>query len=148
MKEINRIVVPVDFLEHTDKLIDYAVYMAEKLSAVPYFFHVVDFYTGTAILDTSYFQVCVEHLLADVKTKMSHLLEDMSERFPGCNGEVVTGEPVDKIIEFAQDKHADLIIISTHGAKGLERIMLGSVAERVLKRAHCPVLIMNPFKEQ
>jgi nucleotide-binding universal stress UspA family protein len=148
MKEINRIVVPVDFLEHTDKLVDYAFYMAEKLSAVPYFFHAVDFYTGTAMLDTAYVQVCVDKLFSDLETKMSHLLADNSERFPGSSGKVVTGDPVDKIIEFAKEKDADLIIISTHGAKGLERIMLGSVAERVLKRAHCPVLIMNPFKEQ
>ena len=148
MKEINRIVVPVDFMEHTDKLVDYAFYMAEKLSAAPYFFHVVDFYTGTAMLDTSYVQLCVDKLFSDLETKMSNLLADNSERFPGSSGKVVTGDPVDKIIEFAKEKDSDLIIISTHGAKGLERIMLGSVAERVLKRAHCPVLIMNPFKEQ
>jgi hypothetical protein len=43
-------------------------------------------------------------------------------------------------------KNADLIIISTHGAKGLEKMLLGSVAEHVLKLAHCPVLVMNPFR--
>jgi nucleotide-binding universal stress UspA family protein len=59
---------------------------------------------------------------------------------------VVTGDPVDRITEIAKEKNSDLIIISTHGAKGLEKILLGSVAERVLKRAHCPVLVMNPFK--
>lgn len=148
MKEIKRIVVPVDFLKNTDKLVDYAVYMTEKLSAVLHFVHVVDFYTGTAMLDTSYVQVCINKLLSDVETKMSKFLADNSKRCPGSTGEVVTGDPVDKIIEIARQKDSDLIIISTHGAKGIERIMLGSVAERVLKRAHCPVLIMNPFKEQ
>ncbi len=148
MKDIKRIVVPLDFLEHTDRLVEYAVYMAKKFSAIPYFFHVVNFYPGTAMLDTPYVQVCTEKLLSDAEAKMSQLLADNSVRCPGSIGEVATGDPVDKIIEFAKEKHSDLIIINTHGAKGLERIMLGSVAERVLKGAHCPVLVMNPFKAQ
>ena len=87
-------------------------------------------------------------MLTEAKVRMSNLLEDNSERCPGCTGEVVIGEPVDKIVEISRAKDADLIIISTHGAKGLEKIMLGSIAERVLKRAHCPVLTMNPFKKR
>jgi len=146
MKETNRIVVPVDFMEHTDKLVEYAVYIAKKFSAVPYFIHVINFNPGSAMFDTPYVQVCIDKLLVDIKDKMAELLEDYSVRCLGSSGEVVTGDPVDKIIEFAKEKHSDLIVISTHGAKGLERIMLGSVAERVLKRAHCPVLIMNPFR--
>ena len=58
----------------------------------------------------------------------------------------VVGDPVDEIVQIAGAKKSDLIIIGTHGTKGLEKILLGSVAERVLKRADCPVLIMNPFK--
>jgi nucleotide-binding universal stress UspA family protein len=79
---------------------------------------------------------------------MANLLHDTKEQCLGCTGQVINGEPVEKIVEVAEEKDADLIIISTHGAKGLEKILLGSVAERVLKRAHCPVLIMNPFKKQ
>ena len=101
MKDIKRIVVPVDFLENTDKLVDYAVSMAEKLSAVPHFFHVVDIYTGTAMLDTSYVQVFAEKVFSDTESTMSQLLADNSERCPGSTGEVVTGDPVDKIIEIA-----------------------------------------------
>jgi hypothetical protein len=69
------------------------------------------------------------------------------KKFPDCTGEVITGDPVDEILECGRDKDADLIIISTHGLKGLEKILLGSVAGRVVKRAHCPVLTMNPFKD-
>jgi nucleotide-binding universal stress UspA family protein len=93
-----------------------------------------------------YVQVCIEKLLSDTKDKMSRLLANYSVRCLGSIGEVVTGDPVDKIIEFAKGKHSDLIIINTHGAKRLEKIMPRSVAERVLKGAHCPVLIMNPFR--
>lgn len=148
MKEINTIVVPVDFLKATDKLVDYAVHMAGKLSAVIQFIHVVHFYPGDAMLGIPYAQECEDNLLANREERMSNLITDNTERCPGCTGEVVIGDPVDEITEFAIAKDSDLIIISTHGAKGLEKILLGSVAGRVLKRAHCPVLVMNPFKKQ
>ena len=51
---------------------------------------------------------------------------------------------MDSIVAYAKEKEADLIIIGTHGRKGIEKIMLGSVAERVIKHAPCPTLIYNP----
>jgi nucleotide-binding universal stress UspA family protein len=53
---------------------------------------------------------------------------------------------VDTIVDTARGEEADLIIIATHGTKGLEKILLGSVTERVLQQAPCPVLTMNPYK--
>lgn len=148
MKKIQNIVVPVDFLETTNKLVDYAVYMAEKLSATLHFVHSVYFYAGDAMLGVPYAQECENRLFTNAQERMENLVGANSERCPGCTGEVLIGDPVWKIVEFAEKKDSQLIIISTHGAKGLEKILLGSVARRVLKRAHCPVLIMNPFKEQ
>ncbi|MCP3888912.1 MAG: universal stress protein [Desulfobulbaceae bacterium] len=147
MKETNSIVVPVDFLETSDKLIEYAVYMAGKLSAVTHFIHVVHFYESNAMLGLPYAQECEDRLLANAEERMANLVADNSERSTGCTGEVVIGDPVDEITAFAKAKNSDLIIISTHGAKGLEKILLGSVTKRVLKRAHCPVLVMKPFKK-
>ena len=154
MEKPHIIIVPVDFSNSTKSLVEYAVYMAGKLSAVPHFIHVVDlmnfvdYYTGDAMVGVPYVQECQEILLTNAKEKMSNLVKDIGKKCTGCTGEVVTGDPVSEIIEIASDKGADLIIISTHGAKGLEKIMLGSVAGRVLKRAHCPVLTMNPFKNR
>ncbi len=146
MKKIKRIVVPVDFAHHTDKLVEYAAYVAETFSAVTSYIHVVEFYPGNSMTPIFHVLQYEEQVLANVNMRMSLLLKDNSERCKGCNGKVVVGDPVDKITEFAREQGADLIIMGTHGSKGLEKIMLGSVAERVLKRAHCPVLIMNPFK--
>ncbi len=147
MKKINTIVVPVDFLKSADKLITYATSMAAELSANVHFIHVVELYSGDGMTGAPYTYEYRELFLSDAKLRMSKLYEDYKDKFPECTGEVLFGDPVDKIVEYAKGKKADLIIISTHGAKGLEKILLGSVAERVLKRAHCPVLIMNPFKK-
>lgn len=144
--EITRIVVPIDFMKSTDKLVDYAVLMAEKLSAVIHFVHVVSFPAGDAMVGAPFATEYEGKILTNAQTRMLDLIEDNKEKNPNCNGEVVVGDPVDKIVEIAGAKDSNLIIIGTHGAKGLEKILLGSVAERVLKRAHCPVLIMNPFK--
>ncbi len=147
MRQIKRIVVPVDFAYHTDVLVDYAAYLAGEFSALTHYIHVVEFYPGNSMTPLSYVQEYEEKLLADVRVRMAQLLEDNKERCKGCTGKVIVGDPVDSIIEYATAQDADMIIMGTHGSKGLEKILLGSVAERVLKAAHCPVLIMNPFKK-
>lgn len=152
MKETDKIIVPVDFSDATESLVAYAVYIAEKLSAAVHFVHVINFiqftnlYAGGGVAGVPYVEDYEEHLITSAKEKISNLIKENSEKCSGCNGEVVTGDPVEKIVEIAEYQDANLIITSTHGLKGLEKIMLGSVAGRVLKRAHCPVLIMNPFK--
>ena len=148
MKAIQKIVVPVDFSENTDKLVAYACYVAQKLGSVIHFVHVVAAYPGDAMIGAPFAAEYRDKIYLASKDRMSTMVQDNQQHCPGCTGQVVPGEPVDKIVELAREADADLIIISTHGAKGLEKILLGSVAERVLKRAHCPVLIMNPFKKQ
>jgi nucleotide-binding universal stress UspA family protein len=62
------------------------------------------------------------------------------------DGTVIRGDVVDEVVKYAEEEKAGLVIIGTHGTKGLERILLGSVAERVLKSVHCPTLTMNPYR--
>ena len=153
MKETNLIIVPVDFTETTNSLREYAVYMAGNLSAAIHFVHVFnfnhfsDYYAGDVILISPVYLECEEELLSNVKREMVDLVKKTREEGSNCTGQVITGDPVDEILECAQEKNADLILISTHGRRGLEKILLGSVAGRVVKRAHCPVLTVNPFKD-
>ncbi len=147
MKDINCIVVPVDFSEITGQLVEYAVNMAGKLSADIHFVHVVHFYAGDGMTGLASLQVLEERMVSNAKERISIIVKDTREKGAGCTGDVLIGDPVDEIIQFAEEKKSELLIISTHGAKGLEKILLGSVAERVLKRAHCPVLFMNPHKK-
>ncbi len=147
MDAIRNIVVPVDFSRHTEKLVDYALYMAGQLSATVHFIYASAFYAGDAMWGTPYVLEFKDKLDAHAQQHMDTLVGDAKGRYQQCFGQVIDGEPVETIVDFAKEKMADLIIISTHGAKGLEKILLGSVTERVLKRAHCPVLVMNPFKK-
>ena len=146
MKVTNKIVVPVDFSEATDGLVDYAISTANKLGSKVHFVHVLNMYPGDAMFGVPFPQDCEENLRTAAKERMSNLITDMTEKSAGCTGEVISGDPVDKILACAKEKESDLIIIGTHGAKGLEKILLGSVAERVVRKAECPILVMNPFK--
>jgi len=147
MQEIHQIIIPVDFSKSTGKLVDYAIYMAEKLSATLHFVHVAEINQGhDMLLGSSVFGDFKEKIIAAAKERMANLLEDNGDRCKGCTGKVVNGDIVDGIINYADNEKADLIIISTHGTKGLEKILLGSVAERVIRKAPCPTLIYNPYK--
>ncbi len=146
MKPIKSIIVPVDFFENTDKLVDYAAYIAGALSARLNFIHVVNLISGDLIMGGALSVEFLSGFEKDMQQRMEELVESIQDRCPGAMGSVVSGEAVQKIVEYAKTNNGDLIIISTHGTKGLESILLGSVAKRVVKHASCPVLVMNPFK--
>ena len=148
MHEISQILVPIDFDKHTNKLVEFAIYMAGKLSANVNFLHVleVEIFGAYAGIVHPSFDLAAKELRAHYEQKMANLVEDNREKCPECCGKVVIkGDIVDEIIAFAKEENADLIIIGTHGSKGIEKILLGSVAERVIKNAPCPTLTFNPY---
>jgi nucleotide-binding universal stress UspA family protein len=69
-----------------------------------------------------------------------------AERLAGKSVEsaVVVGTPAEELVRWADDHRADLLVVGTHGRKGLPRLVLGSVAERVVRAAPCPVLVARP----
>jgi nucleotide-binding universal stress UspA family protein len=72
--------------------------------------------------------------LEDVRKKASHV-------YPNVEAKMVTGEPWEKIIETAREIGADLIVMGTHGRRGVSRALIGSVAEKVVRLATIPVLV-------
>lgn len=149
MKKIHKILVPIDFLQHTDHLMEYAVYIAKSFDATLYFVNVVenphlygdyDFPPPSMVLFNN-------EMVKMAEQKMNQLVDKSRVVCPECEGKVCQGDVVDSIIAYAKDIGSDLIIIGTHGRKGLEKMWLGSVAERVIKRASCPTLSCNPYQD-
>jgi nucleotide-binding universal stress UspA family protein len=68
------------------------------------------------------------------------------ENFNDCVTQVLTGDAAQGIIDYAQTEKIDLIIMGTHGRKGLDRTLFGSVAGNVVKNASVPVMVINPYK--
>ncbi len=82
------------------------------------------------------------------QTRIEHVKQLFRDRFNrpeerGINFEVTVGDPGSEIIDFAQKNEIDLIVIPSHGRTGIGRFFLGSVAEKVVRYAHCPVLVLR-----
>lgn len=147
MNTVNNIIVPVDFGENTKKLVDFAVDMAAKFSAQVHFIHVSSAHQGyDMMLGITSFKKVEKGLMEASEEKMQNLVADYAAQCAGCSGKVVSGDIVDEIIAYTTAEKGDLLVVATHGSKGLEKILLGSIAERVIKRAPCPVLSLNPYK--
>lgn len=144
MQDITHIITPVDLEEHSNKLIEYSAYMASKLGAKLTLIHVVEpFHT---IVDVELGSSTIEKFTENRLQTARGFLQNLAAPYPESTTEILQGVIVDTIIAFAKSKKAEMIIIGTHGTKGIEKLLLGSVAERVVKNAHCPTLVMNPFK--
>jgi len=147
MLNIRKVIVPVDLDRHTEKLVEYALFIAKQFDAEVVLLHAVEFIVlgEMALGNPSY-----DDYNASRKSEAIKALDKIAEESAGkcrkCTPKVLTGDIVDEILLCAKEESADLIIMGSHGKRGLEKILLGSVAERVLKNAHCPVLIMNPYR--
>jgi nucleotide-binding universal stress UspA family protein len=137
--------VPTDFSTCADEALEYAIALASKLQArltVLHVIHSVPLWTegdmGLALPDA---------YLRQLEAQGQQSLEQRQQRIQaaGVQGDMllVHGMPFQSIIDLAHDKKADLIVMGTHGRTGLKHVLLGSVAERVVRLAPCPVLIVR-----
>jgi universal stress protein A len=138
---IKRILVPTDFSESSLKALDYAVNFAGAQNAELLLVHVIEPIRHTRFIPD------VSELLEQHRTEAAEKLAELEKRtrrrHPKCRSEVHFGIPYDVIAGVAKKWKADLIIIATHGYTGLYHLFLGSVAERVVRIAECPVLIVR-----
>lgn len=146
MQDIQEIIVPVDFQKHTEELAEFAISVANPLGATVTFFHVVENVVFYADFVPPNFALQEEQTYDHANKKMKALVEKSKTKLMQCTGQVSRGDVVDSILEYTEDEGFDLIIMATHGARGIEKILLGSVAERVIKRSKCPVLVFKSRK--
>lgn len=135
MLAFKNILVPVDFSEHSEKAIQLAGELARGSAATVHLRHIVAPATinaGDVIADLSA-NVTKEATLKELEAVA------VPEGLKVTRG-VAEGEPAAAIIRLAMELKADLIVLGTHGRTGLKRLLLGSVAEHVLRHAPCPVL--------
>jgi nucleotide-binding universal stress UspA family protein len=146
MIDLQRILVPTDFSKHSQNALTYAVAFAEKFGADLFLLHVVqdltlfipDMVTVTPPIGPS-----LEQLTRAVHGALDQVVHDNHlERFP-LHREVREGTPFYEIIRFAREADIDLIVMGTHGHTGLAHMLLGSVTEKVVRKAPCPVLTVR-----
>ena len=148
MKEIKKILVPVDFSENAGKLLQSAQYFADKFGAklaVVFVMQTLDDYSGFFVphMPIAQFE---EELKQSAEKKMEAFLKDNVKGGEALEAVVLNGDIAEEIILYVEREKIDLIIMGTHGYKGLEKVLFGSVADKVVKTSPCPVLTINPYK--
>lgn len=145
MLAINVIVVPTDFSNHSLAALEYAVGMAEAYDARLKVIFVNE--PGLEISDMAWVGVDERTMSEAQLTESRRSIEKIVlDRIPvdiSVDAEILHGNAVKKIIEYASDVNADLIIMATHGRTGMSHVLLGSVAEQVVRKAPCPVLTLK-----
>lgn len=145
MNLIQKIVVPIDFSDASKHAAQYAAALARRLDASLHLVHVLEpseMVTGTFEF---YGGPSAEYLDRLYWSKRSQLIA-VSASLDGdvrVTNEVRHGTPAESIRDAAVDYGADLVIMSTHGRSGLSHLLMGSVAEQVIRTARCPVLVIR-----
>ena len=147
MFPLKRIVCPTDFSEPSLQGLHDAIELAEKFDADLTIVHVIESpsWSGLAYSPTGYNPPDVTQSLKEEATKNLDKLQ--SERIPEhvpCRLLILDGKPADQIVRFSAEQSANLIVIATHGYSGFHRFVFGSVTERVVRTAPCPVLTIRP----
>ena len=141
--KINNIVCPVDFSTLSDAAIDHASTLARRHGAVLHFIHVYE-----PVFADGYIEgMPVQPPPADVESLRGQLqaIRPTCET-TGYHHELIFGFPGGSIVGYAQTHQADLIVMGTHGRSGPSRLIMGSVAETVMRAASCPVLVVHESK--
>jgi nucleotide-binding universal stress UspA family protein len=130
MIQIPSILVPIDFSPSGEQALRYGCALAEKFGSHVHLLHVVDDYYPF-IPEASVFADQRDDYLAGLRT-----------------GAEVVGTPFLDIVRYAKEKDIGLIVIGSHGRSGLAHVLMGSVAERVVRKAPCPVLTVRPGQHE
>lgn len=147
MTAYRTLLVPTDFSEYTHMALDHARVLAKAFSARIVLLHVIPEESRELLFRTAadghvddveiVFQKMVEASQLQLEQLLSDMEEDRVKRL------VLVGHPVLEIVNQARIEAADLIVIPTHGRTGISHVLFGSVAEKVVRKAPCPVLVVR-----
>ena len=145
MQSIKKIVCALDLSQHSALVAEYAVTMAKAFDA-----EVLVVYAAPALTQYVGFHVppsSIENFVGEIVAGAEKTMQDfVAEHFKGVTavGKVVNGYAAEEILNLVESSGADLIIMGTHGRKGIDRILFGSVAEKIVKSSPIPVMTVRP----
>ncbi|HWR90382.1 MAG TPA: universal stress protein [Dissulfurispiraceae bacterium] len=143
--EVKKILFPTDFSEGALNALPYAVDLAKSYGAKLSMLHVMyDISTSSGLYVP---HISVDEMYKEMEASARKELErfglDLRRDMKDIEFTVLRGVPYEEILKFAEKNAIDLIVIGTHGRKGLDRVLFGSTAERVVRNATCPVMTVR-----
>jgi nucleotide-binding universal stress UspA family protein len=148
MKEFKRILYPVDLSESSARIAPYVESVAKKFESKIYVLfaaRVFEYFTSMYVPSPSISRFEKE-IIEGAEKRLYEFADEHFSEFPNTKTAVVAGDASEEIIQYIDDHSIDLVIMGTHGRKGMDKILFGSVAERVAKTSPVPVMVVNPYK--
>jgi universal stress protein A len=140
-----RILIPTDFSEASEAAVVYGSMLAEGFDAALHILHVLPEAPDEAPgLDANRWAELMEHARRSAEERLDALLPPHARAKLSVQASILFGRPVTKILEYAEDHGIDLIVIGSHGRTVMQKWWFGSVAQGVLLRAVCPVMMVRP----
>jgi universal stress protein A len=144
--EIKRILAPTDFSPHSQRAVRYACALAEKFGAELHLVHVLSEIIPAGP-DPLLMPVMPPQFYEENEGRAKETLQQILDPAWGRPASVATavrwGSPVEAVVDYAREEEIELVVIATHGRTGLSHVLLGSVAERIVREAPCPVLTIR-----
>ncbi|HTR82032.1 MAG TPA: universal stress protein [Bacteroidota bacterium] len=142
---LRKILVPIDFSDYSKKALHYAVPFAKQFNAKISLLYVVEPTVYPA--DFSFGQIGMPNVENELRVKGEQELQELiTNEIKGAvpaDAFVKVGLPFVEVVSFAKDENIELIIVATHGHTGVEHVLFGSTAEKIVRKAPCPVLVVR-----
>lgn len=148
MDLFNKILFPLDLSEVSPKIAPWVYRVAKDYDAELHFLHVVrNFqYVAKSYVAFDSIRGFEEEIMRGSKKRLKEFINTYFNSYKPYKQSVIIGDASEIILEYIKEKRIKLVIMGTHGRKGLEKAVFGSVADRVVKMATTPVMTINPFK--
>ncbi len=141
--KINKILCPVDFSESSEQALKYATFLAWTHSSKLCLLHVME---SGYVFDGHMMSYTPPEIRGKLENEVENQLSSLVIRVEECiniETDILEGKAFVEIIRKAREDDVDLIVMGNYGRSGLEHILIGSVAEKVTRKAPCPVLVVN-----
>jgi len=142
---VSRVLAPVDLSDQSELVLNHAAALADAYAAPLDLLHVVEEATYPSAYGLDPLTPDLPNVQDRAREALETLAGELDLRTDPVNIHVLAGNAARDIVEFADEHEADLIVMATHGRTGLERFLIGSVAEKVVRRAPCPVVTLKSF---
>ena len=148
MKEMKRILVPLDGSRLAEQALPFAMTLADALDSRLFIIRVIDI--PAIVTPAMYPEIAPVQMVEirdqareDAETFLQDKRDDLSRKGFDVESVLVEGSPAEQVIQYTEKANIDLVVMSTHGRSGLSRWALGSVADRIVRHGHCPVMLIR-----
>lgn len=148
MLKIEKILFPSELREYSLKILPYVISMSEKFNSRIYLLHVIEDFSkwGGFYIPHISLDLYQKEAMEAAEKLMDRVCRDQMQGCPDFQRIILSGSPASEILKTIDSEAIDLVVMGTHGYKGLEHAIFGSVAEKVVKNSAVPVLTINPYK--